>query len=273
MKKWEYRILVIVFVLTLLVSGGFLVYKYIEGVRAAQAYNSAAEIAGIQGMKDLPTVAPSQSAPPSPSESGGESDETVDPALLAWIDSMSKTDLSALRKINPEVNTWIAIPDSELNYPVMAHTDNTFYLNHTWLGVSNAAGAIFLDGRCSPDLSDFNTIIYGHRMHNNMMFGTLRFYDGLDYWKDHPRVYLFTDSGVRVYDIFAAMETPVDSPTYSFGLTDVSEKQAFIDYALETSVLDTGIVPTPEDSILTLSTCTQQGGPQSRWVVQAVLRD
>ena len=145
MKKWAYRILVIVFALTLLISGGFLVFKYIEGIRAAQDYNSAAEIAGIQGMKELPSVAPAQSVQPSPSESGGEAEEEEDPALLAWLDSMGKTDLSALRKINPEVNTWIAIPDSELSYPVMAHTDNTFYLNHTWLGVSNAAGAIFLE--------------------------------------------------------------------------------------------------------------------------------
>lgn len=270
MKKWLYRILVLVFAVTLLISGGFLVYKYIEGIHAAEDYDSAAEIAGIQGMKELPSVAPEQSAAPSPSDSGAPQE---DPALLAWLDSMSQTDLSALRKINSEVNTWIAIPDTELSYPVMAHADNTYYLNHTWLGMSNAAGAIFLDGRCSPDHSDFNTIIYGHRMHNNMMFGTLRFYDDLEYWEEHPRVYIFTDDGVRVYDIFAAMETPVDSPTYSFGLTEESDKQAFLDYAVETSVLDTGIVPTTEDHILTLSTCTQQGGPQTRWVVQAVLRE
>lgn len=37
------------------------------------------------------------------------------------------------------------------------------------------------------------------------------------------------------------------------------------------SVIDTGIVPTVHDRILTLSTCTGNGHA-TRWVVQAVLR-
>lgn len=272
MKKWQYRLLVAVLALTLLISGGYLIYKQVEGHAARMDYDKAAEVAGITGVKEIPSVVPSPTASQG-ADTPGEPEEPVDPVLAAWLESMGKTDIEALRQVNSEVLAWIAIPDSELSYPLMAHTDNSFYLNHTWLGVSNAAGAIFLDGRCSPDFTDFNTIVYGHRMHNNMMFGTLRFYDSLEYWESHPAVYIFDPDGVRRYNIFAAYETGVESPTYTFNLTEEADKQAVIDHALKSSVLDTGIVPTTEDHILTLSTCTREGGPKTRWVVQAVLQE
>ena len=50
-----------------------------------------------------------------------------------------------------------------------------------------------------------------------------------------------------------------------------SLKQEFLDACMAQSVIDTGIVPTVHDRILTLSTCTGNGHA-TRWVVQAVLR-
>ena len=272
MKKKLYRLLYVLLILTLAVSGGFLIYKQIEARAAAQDYEGALQAAGIEDL----AVQPAPPSDPQPASEGSDNPADVQREQeegTSWLEALGAVDLSALRGVNSDILGWITIPDTDLSYPVVDGRDNRYYLNHTWSGERNAAGAIFLEMNCASDFSDFNVILYGHRMHNNMMFGTLRFYDNLEYWKEHPRVYLFTDDSVRVYDIFAAMETPVDSPTYSFGLTEETDKQAFIDYAVEASVLDTGIVPTTEDSILTLSTCTQQGGPQSRWVVQAVLRD
>ena len=49
-------------------------------------------------------------------------------------------------------------------------------------------------------------------------------------------------------------------------------KQKFIDRTLELSEIDTGIVPTISDKILTLSTCTGNGH-EKRMVVQAVLAE
>ena len=273
MKKKLHRLLYVLLVLTLVISGGFLLYKQIEARAAAQDYEGALQAAGIEDLAAPPAPSTRPSPAPAPGGSGSDQEAEVQEEGDPWLETLRAVDLPALRGVNSDILGWITIPDTELSYPILAGRDNQYYLNHTWSGERNAAGAIFLEMNCASDFSDFNVILYGHRMHNNMMFGTLRFYDNLEYWKEHPRVYLFTDDSVRVYDIFAAMETPVDSPTYSFGLTEETDKQAFIDYAVEASVLDTGIVPTTEDSILTLSTCTQQGGPQSRWVVQAVLRD
>ncbi|MCI6096182.1 MAG: hypothetical protein MR697_05810, partial [Clostridiales bacterium] len=56
---------------------------------------------------------------------------------------------------------------------------------------------------------------------------------------------------------------------YLPALTDAAQIDAVLQYAQETSVLDTGLTPGAEDHILTLVTCTGHGHA-SRWIVQAV---
>lgn len=267
MKKKLYRLLYVLLVLTLVISGGFLIYKQIEARAAAQDYEGALQAAGIGDLAAQPAP-PSdpQPAPESDSpDSSQESQESGDP----WLETLRSVDLPALRGINSDILGWITIPDTDLSYPVLDGRDNQYYLNHTWSGERNAAGAIFLEMNCASDFSDFNVIIYGHRMHNNMMFGTLRFYEDMAFWAEHPSVYLVSDTGVARYDIFAAYEAGVRDQTYRLDMAE-EEKQMFIDFCLASSVLDTGVEPTTSDRILTLSTCTRQGGAATRWVVQAV---
>ena len=47
-------------------------------------------------------------------------------------------------------------------------------------------------------------------------------------------------------------------------------EQDFIDFCLENSAVNTKIVPTPDENILTLATCPEFGD-WTRWVVHAVL--
>ena len=178
-------------------------------------------------------------------------------------------DFSALRQQNPDVLGWILIPGTRVSYPVVQGTDNSYYLNHTWRGGKNSVGAIFMDCRNSGDLSDFNTIIYGHRMNNRSMFGTLSQYKSRSYWQAHPYVYLTDDSGTHRYEIFAAGEVSVDSDVYRLGLRSSSGRQSFLDSCLSLSALNTGVMPHVYDKVLTLSTCTGNGHA-TRWVVQAV---
>lgn len=186
-----------------------------------------------------------------------------------WMDALQETNLAALREVNPDVRGWILIPGTKLNYPIVQGTDNDYYLNHTWDGISNSGGSVFLECRVSGDFSDFNTIIYGHRMMDGSMFGSLKYYRGQEYYREHPYIYLVDDGGVHRYEVFAAHEADVTSSTYYLVFTD-ERKTAFIDDALTHSVIDTGVTPGCNDRILTLSTCTGRGY-ESRWVVQARL--
>ena len=77
-----------------------------------------------------------------------------------------------------------------------------------------------------------------------------------------------TNSGNLVSDIFTAQEVGIREIVYYLDFE--GREQDFIDFCLEHSDLDTGIVPTVEDRFITLSTCTGQGH-DTRWTVQAVL--
>ena len=106
-------------------------------------------------------------------------------------------------------------------------------------------------------------------MKNGSMFGSLKYYNDLSYLAEHPYVYIKTEEGVRQYEIFAAYEAPVRSCTYRLEFPDKAARQELIDFALQQSVIATGVVPETTDRIITLSTCTGQGY-DARWVVQAV---
>ena len=41
-------------------------------------------------------------------------------------------DLPALQQVNSDVIGWIAIPGTEISYPLVQGTDNDYYLTHTW---------------------------------------------------------------------------------------------------------------------------------------------
>lgn len=221
--------------------------------RGAEEYDAAARMAGLPSSLDRPNL-PAQS------------EIEVDP-----LEVLAATDLEALRTVNSEVVGWMAIPDTVISYPVLQGSNNRYYLNHTWTGERVAVGSIFMEYTASPDFSDFNTILYGHRMNNDSMFGPLRSYLKQDFWLAHPTVYLVTDAGVQAYDIFAAFEVGVHEVVYRLDLIESGLVNEFIRFSMRHSAIDTGITPTAEDKILTLSTCTGRGH-DTRWVVQAVLR-
>ncbi len=183
---------------------------------------------------------------------------------------LADIDLGALRAANEDVAGWIEIPGTELSYPLMQGTDNQFYLSHNWKGEASRGGSVFLEATSSPELTDLHTIVYGHRMRNGSMFATLKYYKTLDFWQEHPRVYIVLDDGVYRYDIFAAREAAVGGPVYRLDLEERGLGEAFIQDCIDGSVIDTGILPDTGDRLLTLSTCTGTGYA-TRWVVHAVL--
>ena len=245
--KW----ITVLLVLICIGSAGMFVYSRMENQRSLEARQAAEELA--KGRKDT-----------------GE--EPVGNELFAddmRVKALKKTDLTALREVNPDVLGWIVIPDTQLDYPLMDGEDNQYYLEHTWDKKANSAGSIFLEKTSSSDLNDYHTVIYGHRMNNGSMFGSLGKYTALEYWEKHPYVYIVDDNGVHRYEIFAAYEANIGSRTYQVGFSGEESKEAFLEHCLTSSVIETGIVPTTEEKILTLSTCTSVGHENLRWVVQA----
>lgn len=240
-----------------MVAGLSLTIWHTVNYRKADAtYSAAEQVAGISRENAAtPTTAPEEQA-------------YIDP----YAEALGNVDLAALREVNSDVVGWIDIPETEVSYPILQTGDNEYYLNHTWEKEWNMLGSIFLECQAAPDFSDFNIIVYGHNMLNDAMFGSLENYEDIAHWEAHPSVYIVNDSGAHRYDIFAAYEVGLDEITYGLNISSRPKKQEFIQFSLDQSVIDTGIVPNTLDQVLTLSTCTEQGY-STRWVVQAVLRD
>lgn len=274
MKKGARRAAVWVLAAVFLGSGAMLARSVLD-YRAGEAAYAEAE--ALVELPPLPEVVPEESAAPDTpdaSEAPDASPQPEEPAPVyvdPYADALRNMDFTALREVNSEVLGWLLIPNTQVSYPLLQHGDNDYYLKRTWKGQRSAVGAIFMECRSSADLSDFHTVIYGHNMNNGSMFGTLKNYKSQSYWAKHPQIYVTTDSGSRCYEIFAAYEVSTEGLTYQIGFSGTAEKQAFLDFCRSQSVIDTGVVPTTADSILTLSTCTGRGHA-TRWVVQGVLK-
>lgn len=251
----------------LLVSGCLAVRQMTGYVRAETLHEQARELSGAasETEKSVELQEPLTTLAETPDE------QIVQEPLEEELRFLMETDLSALKEVNAEVLGWICIPDTPLSYPLLQTQDNQTYLTRAWDGTANSGGSIFLECKSSPDFSDFNTIVYGHRMKNESMFGPLRHYDSQEYLDSHPCIYIVTAEGVRRYGIFSAYEAPVVSNTYRLYIRDEETKREALEYFVTSSVLESGLTPTVDDQILTLSTCTGTGTYHSRWVVQGVL--
>lgn len=240
-----------------------------ENHRSQQDYDQAMQLAGVEqeelAVQTDPTTAPTEQIPV-PQETLATIPD--DPIIQELLD----IDLDALREENEDVIGWIRIPDTKVNYPLLQWTDNDFYLDHTWKQSNNASGAIFMEYQNKPDFSEFNTIIYGHNMRNGDMFGTLHYYRRPNYWKEHPYVYIVNDEGVLRFDVFAAQSASTKSVIYGLGIETDQRKEEFIRFARDYSFFEVDFIPTAEDRILTLSTCTG-AGHVNRWVVLSVLNE
>lgn len=261
------------------VSGALVIRQMHDYQAADKAYDAAQDLAVSTAPEPTPTVMqeptpveePDLIEDPVPMVSEPVEEDPVQDVLEENAQFLMELDLDVLRQTNDRVLGWIYIPDSPIDYPLLQVQNNNEYLRRAWDGTPNQAGCIFLECKNSRDFSDFNTLIYGHYMRNGKMFGSLHYYQEQEYRDAHPYIYIVTDESVRRYEVFAAYEADVVSNTYRLYFEDDGRKQSVLDYYLDSSVVESDIVPTVEDHILTLSTCTGTGTYDTRWVVQAIL--
>lgn len=270
------------------VSVGMMIFHQIEYRKAMADADEAMRLAGL--ITDAPTRPPKVTPPPatgSPEETGPPAEATASPAEeppeetmppewyllpeeardLVWID------LEALREVNGDVAGWIAIPGTAVSYPLLQGANNDYYLTHNWKKEYNSSGSVYLSCDAGGDLTDFHTLIYGHHMRNETMFGSLKYYlKDPDYRRQHPSIYIVLDDVICRYDIFAILDTDIYSFVYRLDIVENHLEEEFLQYCKDSSVYDTGVTASAGDRIVSLSTCTTSDLRQtSRWVIQGVL--
>ena len=194
-----------------------------------------------------PTVTPEETEQPQ-TEDG--------PAVVSGDISV---DFDSLLAENSQVVGWIYSPNTVISYPVLKGTDNDYYLHHTLNGTENASGSIFMDCVCEADLSQDNTLIYGHHMNNGSMFASIADYKFDGYLKEHPYLYYYTPAQNYKLEVFACFVTGGDSDVYAFNFSSRSQFADFIERARSRSNFDAPDVEvTTEDHLVTLSTCSYE---------------
>jgi len=182
-------------------------------------------------------------------------------------------DFDGLLAINEETTSWIWITDSPINYPVMQGPDNQKYLTRSYKGLYDKIGSVFMDYRCQPDYSSSHTILFGHNMLTEDIFGTLERYMDLEFINNHSLIYILKPEEYQVYEVFSVHGTDATGETYRVDFDTLDCYQQYLEEMKELSIHPLEPTPDTEDRILTLSTCTSQGDKNDRFVVQAVLQE
>ena len=95
-------------------------------------------------------------------------------------------------------------------------------------------------------------------MRDRSMFGAFKFYkENLAFLEDHKYFQIITPQGTKRYEIFAFMDVPKNSYIYDVIGQNPSNMREFLDTIEYKTYIDTGIEPTVDEKIITLSTVTQ----------------
>lgn len=190
---------------------------------------------------------------PTGNEAGQNSQETE--GTQEATDIPEAIDFDSLHEISRDAIAWIYVPGVEINDVVAQAKDNDYYLHRLLDGTKASGGTLFVDFRNSADLSDWNTVIYGHNMKNGTMFAFLLDYGNPDYYEEHPVIYLYTPGKRYKIELIAGYTTSVDDPVYSAPATKES-RNAILDHAHKVSTFISDVTVGDGDRLVTLSTCS-----------------
>ena len=188
---------------------------------------------------------------------------------------VSPIDFDELHAFNPDIIGWLYMSSPDISLPILrSPDDDSFYLYHNAERAYDRQGALFVEHQYnSDDFSDMCTVIYGHRMSNGSMFGTMQatmseegFFDSEQY------IVIYQQNCSRVYQIFATIPRDNSHILYYNDFTDESVYDSFIRDVYSQTGVDVNLVqdarPQYGDHLLILSSCLW-GDRTSRYLVIA----
>lgn len=163
-----------------------------------------------------------------------------------------------LQKINPDIQGWITVPGTAIDYPVLQSgaQDPDYYLNHTYKKEMRTAGSIYLQCGCDPAVSR-SAVLYGHHMLDGSMFTDLERYDDFSFFQGHKTFTYKSAAGSSTYEVFAVLETIPSA--FAFQRTTFADDAAFLQFLEEVqarALYQTGVQVTALDRVMVLATCS-----------------
>ena len=250
------KVIKVILLLALCASVGTMgVYLYQTNL-AKQNYEEVKE-----EVKEKPFETP-------PTETIQKAEETKEPVEIP-------INFEKLQKQNEDIYAWITIPETLVDYPIVQHPeDDGYYLNRTVDHVKGLPGSIYTESLNEKDFTDKNTVIYGHNMKNDSMFGSLHDFEDAGFFEEHKELIIYTPEHILYYEIFAVL-------TYSdlhilkvYDFEDPLQYEAFLESVYSARGMKNhfreGVEVNEDDRMVTLSTCIG-GQPNNRLLVLGVL--
>ena len=163
-----------------------------------------------------------------------EQDVSVDENELRYID------FEMLNEINPDIIGWLYIPQIGVDQPILKGSYDTQYLSNGYDGKYNYIGSIFTWADANESLSDENVFLFGHNMSSGQMFGNLDYFQSQEFLENNKRVYVYTPSKVRVYEVMDTVVRHKHDPIFS------EKKSIYKDSQQLNLCTCTGYVNTPQ---------------------------
>lgn len=183
-------------------------------------------------------------------------------------ETVISVDFKKLKEKNADTVAWIKLNNTNIEYPIVKASNNSYYLNHSFDKSYNIAGWVFADYKNKFDNTDKNIVIYGHNMRDGSMFGSLKETLTEEWYnnEDNRNITFITEDDNYNYKIFSIYQ--IENEDY-YIKTEFknNEFKEFINIIKNRSNEDFGEEVDENDQILTLSTCANNN--KYRLVVHA----
>ena len=248
MKKWITNIIIIILTIVCIFCLYKIVLWYMDNKNNKELNNELNNIANITESDNGKKV--------------NQPKNKFDPYWDYINYSLIDVDFERLLKKNSDTVGWINMKSSNINYPVVQGSNNSFYLTHSFDKSYNDAGWVFMDYRNNSKSFDQNTVIYAHSRIDRSMFGTLRNATKKSWFnnKENHVIRFSTPTENTLWLIFSSYN--IDNETY-YIKTDFNDNKDFakwLNTMKKRSAFDYKTEVNENDIILTLSSCYNSSG-------------
>ena len=193
-------------------------------------------------------------------DDGSSLEPNVDVSSNNSNSSFFNTDIESQLSINSDTVGWIVVNGTNISYPVVQTTDNSFYLSHDFYKNNYYNGWVFGDYRDNFNSFGRNTIIYAHNSVDGKMFSNLTKLLKKDWFdnKDNKYIKLSTLNANTIWEIFSVYTIEPEIYYLTTGFTDETFV-TFINTIANRTIIDFDAELDISDKILTLQTCTNSG--------------
>ncbi len=183
----------------------------------------------------------------------------IDDARYIWYGTQSQvTKYKRLKGQNSDFSGWLTVPNTNIDNPVYQSDKDGYYKNHNLLKKHSRYGALYiLKNKNSHLQNNKNTVICGNSLIDGSMFGTLKNYRDLKFYRKNPTVTFTADNKRQVYIVYSVFVTAEDSKYINIYKSSFDGKKQFLRWVerqKQKSIINTKIDVNYSDKILTLVT-------------------